>query len=151
VTTNPTPAAGQVFVSAQDGVLKFGTALPGTGTITIDYNLGSWEQDLIRIHGVLRVDVAANGAADARTLSDGVTTFLLADVARRSIKRLYTIHLTALSSIAAAPLAGRPNAVRRTARFGFLFEHEINTPDSSGRRIQTIPVESEFFTPEDDP
>lgn len=151
VVAGPTPAAGQVSASASDGVLAFGAALPPSGTVTVTYFLGAWEQELIRIHGTLRIDVCAAAAAQAHAVSDQVATALLADRARGAIRRLYEIHLSAVSSIAPFALTSTVNASRRSARFGFLYEHEINTPDSSGRVIKTIPVKSEFFPPEDGP
>jgi hypothetical protein len=142
------PGAGQVQPSAHTGVLVFGTALPPTGTITVTYNLGAWEQELIRIAGTMRVDVCAAPADQTRALSDQVATRLLDDPARAAIHRLYAIHLSALSSIAV--VAGDPpGASRRSARFEFRFEHEINTPESSGRAIDKVEVEAHLFP--DDP
>ncbi|HEU4730129.1 MAG TPA: hypothetical protein VFT22_19660 [Kofleriaceae bacterium] len=138
------PAAGQVSAQADPGVLVFGTALPASGSITVTYNLGAWEQELIRLTGTLRVDVCATPASQTRALSDQVASRLLDDAARQAIQRLYAIHLSALSSVAVA-LGDPPDATRRSARFGFLYEHERNTPESSGRAIRSIPVVSDFF------
>jgi hypothetical protein len=138
------PAAGQVQASAQDGVLTFGTPLPPNGTLTATYNLGSWEQELIRLNGSLRIDVCADTADTTRQLSDQIATRLLDDTARTAIRRLYTIELSALTGVAVR--AGDPlNAPRRSALFAFLYEHELNTPDASGRVIRAIPVTSSFF------
>ena len=151
LVANPAPAASQVFASAVDGVLTFGAALPSTGSITITYFVGTWERDRTRLGGTLRVDVCASAAAPARALSDQVATALLGAGARAAIVRLHTIHLSALSSVAPFALTTAVTAVRRSARFEFVFEHEVDVPDSSGRVIAKIPVQSEFFPDEDDP
>lgn len=141
------PAAGEVQPAALDGVLTFGTALPPAGTITVTYQLGAWEQELIRLTGTLRIDVCATPVAQTRALSDQVATRLLDATARAQIRRLYAIQLTAVSSIAVAT-GDPPNASRRSARFDFRYEHEINTPESSGRVIRKLSVDSNFFPPE---
>jgi len=138
------PAAGQVQALPVPGVLVFGTALPPSGTITVTYNLGAWEQELIRMTGTLRVDVCATPATQTRGLSDQVAARLLDDSARAMIHRLYAIHLSALSSVAV--VAGDPpSATRRSARFEFDYEQEINKPESSGRTIDRIVVDTDFL------
>lgn len=132
------PAGAEVRADAQVGQLTFATALPATGLVAVAYVLGQWEQRLTRIAGTLRVDACAATAADAGTLGARVVDTLLAPAARRDVRRLQTIGLVALSSVGAPeqPVVLR----RRTARFSFTFEHELNRPESSGGLIGRIPL-----------
>lgn len=134
----PGPAPGQVSADPAVGRLTFGAPLPNAGTLQVRYVLGQWEQRLARTAGVLRVDVCAPEAADVGALARQVTDALLRPEARASVRRLLAIGLVSLSSIAPPeqPVALR----RRTARFRFTYEHEINTPESSGGVIRAIPV-----------
>lgn len=132
------PGVGQVRADPQVGTLSFGDALPAVGVVSAAYRLGQWEQRLERISGTLRLDVCAANAADAVALSDGAVDALLDPRARTSIRRLLALQVQSLGSVAAPSPA--PVSRRRTARFSFTFEREINRPDSSGGVIARIPV-----------
>lgn len=132
------PAGNEVRVDPRIGTLTFGNALPLTGIVAASYRLGQWEQRLERISGTLRVDVCAADAADAIALSDGAIEALLDPRAKSTIRRLIALQVQSLGSVAAPTPA--PVSRRRTARFGFTFEREINRPDSSGGVISRIPV-----------
>lgn len=138
----PPPAGAQVSADPAAGQLTFATALPAAGSVEATYFLGSWEQRLRRFGGTLRVDVCAAQAADAAALSAAVVEALLAPAASAGIRRLLRIGLTALGSIGAPepPLALR----RRSARFAFAFENEINQPESSGGVIGRITITPEL-------
>jgi hypothetical protein len=132
------PAGNQVSADPLVGQLTFATPLPATGFVVASYVLGQWEQRLTRITGTLRADACAGAAADAGTLGGQVVDALLAPEARTAIRRLQAIALTALSSVSAVaePVALR----RRSARFAFTFEHELNRPESSGGLILRVPL-----------
>ena len=132
------PAGDQVSVDPLVGQLTFATPLPATGLVVASYVLGQWEQRLTRIAGTLRVDACAQAPADAGALGGHVVDALLAPAARTAIRRLQSIGLTALSSVGAVeqPVALR----RRSARFAFTFEHELNRPESSGGLILRVPL-----------
>lgn len=132
------PGAGEVRADPRVGTLTFGSALPATGIVIASYRLGQWEQRLERISGTLRLDVCAADAADAIALSDGAIEALLDSRARSAIRRLISLQVQSLGSVGAPTPA--PVSRRRTARFGFTFEREINRPDSSGGVIARIPV-----------
>lgn len=132
------PAGNEVRADPRIGTLTFGSALPATGVVNVSYRLGQWEQRLERISGTLRLDVCAADAADAIALSDGAIAALLDPRARSTIRRLIALQVQSLGSVAAPTPA--PVSRRRTARFGFTFEREINRPDSSGGVISRIPV-----------
>jgi hypothetical protein len=137
-----TPVGNEVQANAQTGVLTFGTALPAAGIVLVTYFLGQWEQRTERIDGVLRIDTCAATADDARALSDAVLRELLSPRARTQVARLHAIAVASVSSIATAD---RPPALalrRRTARFAFRFEAEINRPESSGGIIRQIEAKS---------
>lgn len=137
--TTGTPAGAQCTCDPIDGTLTFATALPDTGTIALSYFLGRWEQELTRLSGTLRVDVVGSGAAAVADLANQVVGLLTASAARRAIQGLAAIEVTAISSVAADPLAG---ASRRITRLRFAYEHEQNTPESSGRVIRSIPIDA---------
>jgi hypothetical protein len=134
------PGANQVRADGSIGLLTFGDALPPTGTVSVTYVLGQWEQRLERIAGTLRVDICAADVGDAETLSDAVVTALLDPAARRSVRRLIALSPTSLGSISQPESS--PKLRRRTARMTFSFEREINRPDSSGGIIRRIDATS---------
>jgi hypothetical protein len=136
------PTDDQVSADPTVGQLTFATALPAAGNVEVTYFLGQWEQRLTRIAGTLRVDVCAAQTADVAALSGATVEALLAPGAQSAIHRLLALGVTALSSVGAPepPLALR----RRTARFSFFFENEINQPDSSGGVIARIPITTEL-------
>ncbi|HXO21716.1 MAG TPA: hypothetical protein VOA87_17525 [Thermoanaerobaculia bacterium] len=139
---DPPPTGKQVSADPVLGQLTFATKLPATGSVDVTYFLGQWEQRLERIAGTLRVDVCAASAADAAALSAAAVGALLAPGARGAVRRLLAIGATALSSVGAPepPLSLR----RRTARFAFAFENEINQPESSGGVIHRITITPEL-------
>ncbi len=132
------PAGAEVGADPTVGQLTFGSALPATGTVDVAYFLAQWEQRVARISGVLRVDVCAANATDARSLGDAVVNALLLPRARTEIRRLLAIGVTGLTSIG-APEPAVPLR-RRTARLSFLFEHVVDRPESSGGVIGRIPI-----------
>jgi len=138
------PDATQVRADPLTGELTFGGPLPASGFVAVTYFIGQWEQRLERADGVMVVDTCATTGDDARTLSDSVIGALLSTHARKQIVRLHAISLASVSSIA-APVQGAPTTLRRrTARFAFRFEAEINRPESSGGVIRRIPVTSDM-------
>jgi hypothetical protein len=134
------PGAGEVRAEGRVGTLAFGDPFPAAGIVAVSYRLGQWEQRLERISGTLRLDVYAASATDAVALSGAAIDALLAPKARSTMRRLISLALVSLGSVAAPD----PSAVgrRRTARFAFTFEREINRPDSSGGVISRIPATS---------
>lgn len=132
------PTGAQVSADPVIGQLMFGSPLPATGSVDVTYFLGQWEQRLARISGTLRVDTCSANVADTSALSAAVVDALLHPTAKTDVRRLLAIGLTALSSVGMpeAPVALR----RRTARFSFVFEQEINQPESSGGIIRRVPI-----------
>jgi hypothetical protein len=143
------PGANEVRADGRIGQLTFGDALPATGIVQVTYFLGQWEQRLERIAGVLRVDVCSATANDTLALSDAVVDALLAPAAQSNIRRLIALTPVSLGSIGIPETA--PKARRRTARWTFSFEQEVNTPDSSGGIIARIPVTSQLGDGADPP
>lgn len=138
-----TPADDQVRAVPAEGRLEFATALPTTGTVEVEYFLGQWEQRLERISGMLRVDICASTSSAVAGLGTSVIEALLAPAAKLAVKRLLSIGLRSLTSVG---LPEQPLALRRrTLRFAFSFEHEVNQPESSGGIIREIPIHSEFL------
>jgi hypothetical protein len=141
------PNAGEVQADPIEGTLRFGTPLPGAGTLGIEYFLGQWERRVERIAGVLRVDTCAATAADASQLGDSTITRLLSSDAVTSIVQLITISMTSLSSVDRRPPPAPPENVgvahfRRRALCVFEFQHLIDRADSSGGVIRSVPIVS---------
>jgi hypothetical protein len=141
VVTGP-PSGLEVRADPLVGQLTFGSALPATGLVEVHYVLGQWEQRLARLAGVLRVDTCATQDVVVGSLSDQVVEALLDPRARLDIRRLYQMDLASLSSI--GPREAPANLRRRSARFRFAFEQEINRPESSGGIIRRIPVTTQL-------
>lgn len=140
-----TPASGQYKVDPTVGQLTFGSALPATGTVTATYYVGQWEQQVQRIAGALRIDAMATDGADSAGLSQQAIEAMLSSAAKKSITRLLAISLTSVGSVGVKESASA-NGRRRSARFQFEFEAEINAPESSGGVIQRIPVTTHVST-----
>ena len=138
--TTGTPSGLECKCDPVKGTLTFATALPDTGTIAVSYFLGRWEQELTRLTGTLRIDVVATPAATAAGLADQVVGRMTDPAARRVIQRLMAIEVLAISSVAADTVVA--TASRRTTRLRFAYEHERNTPESSGRVIRSIPIDA---------
>lgn len=134
------PEADEFTVDPIGGRLTFGQALPGSGTLAATYFLSQWERRVSRLSGVLRVDVGATSAEDARQLSDSVLTALTAPAAATDIERLLSLAPISVSSISRP---GEPPQMRlRTLRLRFSFEHRIDRPESSGGVIARVAVQS---------
>jgi hypothetical protein len=142
------PATGESYsVDPTIGQLTFGDPLPATGQFVVTYFLGAWEQRTVRLTGQLRIDVLATSTADVMTLSADVLDTLLSPAARAQIQGLVQISATEVGSIGGQETTAA-NARRRTMRFSFIYEHEINEPDSSGGVIRTVPVDGSIGLPD---
>jgi hypothetical protein len=133
------PGANQVKPDPIVGQLAFGAALPASGTVNVTYFLGQWEQRVVRIGGTLRVDACGATGDDARALGGQVLDALLLPGAATSITRLLQLDVASVGSVG-APQTDFAGARRQTLRFEFLFENEINRPESSGGVIHEIPI-----------
>jgi hypothetical protein len=132
------PGPLEVRADGGTGTLTFGAALPASGVVVASYVLGQWEQRLERIAGTLRMDACAADADAAGSLSDAAMAALLDPSAARQVRRLIAISPLSLGTIGLPEPA--PALRRRTARFAFTFEQEVNRPDSSGGIIRRLPV-----------
>lgn len=120
------------------GTLTFATALPAAGTVEASYFVGQWERRVERLSGVLRVDACGRDGAEAAALSDAALDALSGERARRGVRRLLSWGVAAVSSIGAAEQDTRLR--RRTLRFTFVFENDVDRPESSGGVIRSIPI-----------
>lgn len=139
-----TPGPGQVQADAQIGLLRFGTALPASGLVRVNYVLGQWERRVTPISGTLRLDIWARNANDAATLSDTAVNALLA-APNATLASLHKLTLNDLSGVG-VPDPLRAGARGRIARFGFAYEHVVDRPDSSGGVIRRIPINTELLS-----
>jgi hypothetical protein len=134
------PAADEVRAEPTVGLLVFGSPLPATGKVIANYVLGQWERRVTEIAGVLHIDVRAASVGTVADLSAAVIAALM-QAPGTAVRGLRRIAVTELSSIG-LPDALRANSRGRTVLFDFLYEHEVNRPDSSGGIIERIPITS---------
>ncbi len=132
-------SAGQVSVDHLTGQLTFGAPLPAAGIVEASYFLGSWEQTVVRLQGVLRVDICSGAINDVRQLTAQVRDALLDDAAASEIQRLLKVDVAGMGTIGPDSTIGG-SARRRPVRFSFTFDEEIDMPESSGGIIQRVPV-----------
>jgi hypothetical protein len=134
------PAGNEVQADPAIGRLLFATPLPASGIVVAIYFLGVWEQRVLRMSGKLKVAIWTAAAATTAELSASLITALGA-TGPIGLKGLEELSLEELGTIAAAP-PSFPGARSRVIRFGFLFESEINVPESSGGIIRRIPIDA---------
>jgi hypothetical protein len=129
------PAGNQVTADPDVGTLTFGTPLPATGTVTANFFLGQWEQRTQSISGTLRVAVKGADPNQVQQLSDAVANAFDA----QTISGLTKLRLLTLGAVS-PPDAAAANLRTREMLFSFLYQLEINQPDSSGGIILRIPI-----------
>jgi hypothetical protein len=142
-----TPVGDQITLDPAVGAATFGSPLPGAGKLQARYFLGQWERRLSHIGGTLRVDVCGATADEAQGLSNQILTAL--GGARGVVTGLNVLAPSSVGSVGAPDLAP-PNARRRTLRFTFDFESQIDRPDSSGGIIRDIPLRGPTPPPQPD-
>jgi hypothetical protein len=136
------PAAGQVQPDPALSVLRFGAALPATGTLSASYFVGEWEVRTERYQGVLLVETFAHDAAGVDALSRAVETALLKPTGAPA-HGLNRIEPTAWAAIEEA---GANRASARGRALGFTFDYELVEPSlaAGGGLISTVSVSSTF-------
>lgn len=138
------PPVGPNFsVDPLVGRLQFGVPLPASGLVVVSYFVGQWERHVERITGELRIDACAQNSADVATLGGALVDAMLAPTAKAAIVRLLAVSVSSLSSIGVSEPPSQMR--RRTQRFAFTFENEINRAESSGGLILEIPVNTAFM------
>jgi hypothetical protein len=133
-----TPLAGQVQPDPDLGVLRFGTALPATGTLVAQYFVGEWEVRVERYSGTLLVETFAADASSVDTLSLSVESALL-DPPGTPLGGLSRIDPTSWQAIAEA---GTDRAQARGRALAFAFDFELVQPQlgAGGGLINTVSV-----------
>ena len=136
------PAAGQVQPDPDLGVLRFGSALAATGTLTARYFVGEWEVRTERYQGTLLVEAFAKDVAGADTLSRAVERALL-EPASGGPAGLNEIEPTSWLAVDGAGTA-RASALGRA--LAFTFDYELVEPHlgGGGGLISTVSVASTF-------
>jgi hypothetical protein len=136
------PGPGDVQPDPDLGVLRFGTALPATGTLTAAYFVGEWEVRTERYQGVLLVETFAANAVGVDTLSRAVETALLAPAGAP----LAGLNRIEPKSWQAIEETGTNRAKARGRALGFAFDYELVEPHvgSGGGLISTVSVNSTF-------
>jgi len=132
------PGAGQVRPDPDLGVLHFGAALPGTGTLTAQYFVGEWEVRVERYNGSLLVETFATDAPGVDTVSRAVETALL-DPPGTPLAGLIQIDPTSWQATAEAG-TGRAGARGRALAFAFDFELVRPLLGAGGGLIDTVSV-----------
>ncbi|TML91495.1 MAG: hypothetical protein E6G08_00335 [Actinobacteria bacterium] len=137
-----TPGAGEVQPDPDLGVLRFGAALPATGTLTASYFVGEWEVRTERYQGTLLVETFAADTGAVDTLSRAVEAALL-EPAGNGPLGLNEIEPTSWLPIDAA---GPNRASARGRALAFTFDYELVEPHvgAGGGLISTVSVDSTF-------
>jgi len=136
------PAAGEVQPDPDLGVLRFGAALPASGTLAARYFVGEWEVRTERYQGTLLVEAFADDVAGADTLSRSVEQALL-EPAAGGPAGLNEIEPTSWLPVDAA---GDTRASARGRALAFSFDYELVEPHlgGGGGLISTVSVASTF-------
>ena len=125
------PTGREVQVDPVAGTMRFGIALPATGSVHTVYHVGQWDTVTTRYQGVLEVDVVATDVAATHQLSRDVGV---------AIDRLDSaVRLTATGWHRNEALA-IGNATARHQLLEFRFDAEIEDPllTSSGGVITDV-------------
>jgi hypothetical protein len=132
------PVDGQCRLNAINGILEFGAALSGTGTLVILYRIGQWETEITRCSGLLQVDVFANGAANTEQLSNEVLLALSGKSQNimQGLARLSPVTWGAIEK----PVAPKGETRLRTLGYSFTLDHEQPVISTGGGPIQIIDV-----------
>jgi hypothetical protein len=136
------PGAGQVQPDPELGVLHFGAALPGTGTLKVSYFVGVWEVRTERYQGELLLELFAIDAAGVDSLSRAVEQALLAPTGAPP----HGFNRIAPTAWAAMEEAGKGRGGARSRALGFTFDYDLVEPNlaASGGLIGTVSVSSTF-------
>lgn len=143
------PVGNQVQADPGIGQLRFGTALPATGTLLASYVLGQWERRVTPIAGQLRLDVYGADAAAAVALSNALLQ-ALAGIGPAQVRGLRKLALAQIGTVQVTDPA-HASARRRSALLAFEYEHEINRPDASGGVIQRVDIATTVDADADEP
>jgi hypothetical protein len=139
VLTPGAPSPTQFSVDPSFGRVRFGAALAPAGQVQASYFVGQWTRAVERIRGVLRVDACAAAADAVLQLAQGIAQALTPPAQRPAIGGMASLSLRSISSVGPRE-AENGNLRRRTLRFQFEYEHNVDVPDSSGGIIQSIPI-----------
>lgn len=127
------PTGKQMRPDVDAGLLRFGQALPATGTLLVTYFIGLWDSVVSRYQGRLSVTVTAN-RDQLHALTRKVADLLaLPDPA---------VRLAPLSWSTTARLATGMPAQARSQQLGYVFDAEVEQPllTSGGGVIADVSV-----------
>ena len=137
-----TPGTGHVQPNPDLGVLHFGAALPGTGSLKASYFVGVWEVRTERYRGELLVEMFATDAAGVDSLSKAVEQALLAPTGAlpQGFNRIDPVAWAAIEE------AGKNRGGARSRALAFTFDYDLVEPNlaASGGLIGTVSVHSTF-------
>jgi hypothetical protein len=133
-----TPTAGQVQPDPNVSALRFGAALPATGTLAVSYFVGEWEVRTERYQGTLLVEAFAADAPGVESLSREIETALL-DPPGAPLAGLDRIEPASWQAIEES---GPTRAHARGRALAFAFDYELVSPliGPGGGLISTVSV-----------
>ncbi len=132
------PQDGQCRLNTRNGLLEFGSALPGTGALVILYRIGQWEAETSRCSGMLQVEIYAGGTTDTEQLSNEILT-ALSSKTHNIMKGLTRLSPVAWGAIE-KPVVPKGQTMFRTLRYSFTLDHEQPVISTGGGPIQIIDV-----------
>jgi len=141
-----TPSTNQCRLAPAGAMLEFGTPLPATGTLVIQYFIGQWEAETTRCAGMLQFDIFASGAAGTEQLSNEVSLALAENpqTIAKGLTRLSPVRWGAIQR----PRYPKGQTMARSLQYGFTFDHEqakISTGGGPIRIIDTAIGPEQFF------
>lgn len=140
------PAAGQVRVEPELGELRFGTALPATGTLRLRYFIGEWDVRSERYQGVIAIEPFATDAGGVDALTRQLDA-ALGDERWREIRGLRSLSPRSFGPVrllegAVGP--GQRDARSRELTYAFDFELIEPIVRTGGGLIGTVAVDSTY-------
>jgi hypothetical protein len=130
-----TPSAGQVNVSAAEGLLTFNDPLPSTGMLTAKYFVGQWERKIEQLAGLVDLVIVGGTNTEAAVLGANVMQAMANAVESISgMRKLIPATVGPVTSFA----LGTGTKRQRQLSWRFDYEHIINQAESSGGIIQRI-------------
>jgi hypothetical protein len=137
---NGVPAAGQFRPDPVTGILTFAAPLPASGSLQLQYSIGTWEVRTSRYQGILQVDVFASSPGGVEALCQQVIG-AVGPERTGSIAGLGSLLTASWGAIAPSGLVPAGAARIRTMTFSFDYEHEEPIVTTGGGPITDIVVD----------
>ena len=133
------PTGTQFTVSPIDGKLSLGSALPATGSVTMQYYIGQWELRRQKVAGRLVMALVEDDGESLDALTQAVYDALDPSVLATTLPALLRLEPSSLGPMF-DPTKPGGNSRRRALQFQFLYELQDRIISTGGGRIRRIPL-----------